>query len=98
MLSDHYRHQITNELEKLLEQEGEEITSKVTILILLTIGMYIGPTRHLEVVPHNAEYDSEKKLHHRCTGADCGDKSETEAMAADDNNDDDNRDPRNRTR
>ena len=52
--SDHYRHQTTNDFEKLLEQEDAKNISKVATPILLTIGMHIGPTRLLEVGPPNA--------------------------------------------
>ena len=93
MPSDHYRHQTTNNFEKLLEQEDAKNTSKVTTLILLTIGMHIGPTRLLNVGLLNAQYDSERKLYEGCTGADWGDDSEIEeAMAADNNEDNDTKD------
>ena len=70
MPSDHYRHQTTNDFEKLLEQEDAKNISKVATPILLTIGMHIGPTRFLEVGPPNAKYDLERRLCKRCTGAD----------------------------
>ena len=57
---------------------------------LLTIGMQIGPTRLLEVGPPNAKYDLEGRLREGCTSADWGNNGETEeAMAADNNKDDD---------
>ncbi len=62
MLLDHYQHQITNDFKKLLELEDVENSSKVFILIFLTIGMHIGLTRLLEVHPPNAEYDLEWRL------------------------------------
>ena len=87
--SDHYRHQSTNNFEKLLEQKNAKNISKVAIPIFLTIRMHIGPTRLLEVSPSNAEYDLEGKLNKRCTGANWGDDGEIkEAMAADDDKDD----------
>ena len=94
MPSDHYRHQTTNNFEKLLEQEDGKNTLKVNIPILLTIGMHIRPTRFLEVGPPNAQYDVRGRLRKRCTDVDWGDDGEIkEAMAADNNKDDDEEDP-----
>ena len=77
-----------------MEQKDAKNISKMAILILLIIGMHIGPTRLLKVGPPNAQYDSEGRLRERCTGADWGDDGEIEeAMAADDDEDDDEKDP-----
>lgn len=58
-------------------------------LILLTIGMYIKPTRLLEVGPLNAKYDLKGRLCKKCTIVDWSDKGKIqEAMVA--NNDKDN--------
>ena len=70
MPSDHYHHNITNNFEKLLEEENAENISEVATLILLTIGVHIGPTRLLEVGLLNTEYDLEGRLCERCTSAD----------------------------
>ena len=92
--SDHYRHQTTNDFKKLLEQEDAENISKVATPILLTIGIHIGPTSLLEVGPSNAKYDSEERLREECTDTDWGDDGEIEeAMAADNNEDNDKDNP-----
>ena len=52
--------------------------------------MHIGPTRLLEIGPPNAKYDLKKRLRERYTSADWGDDGEIEeAIAADDNKDND---------
>lgn len=99
VLLDHYRHETTNDFEKLLDQEDAKNISKVATPILLTIGLHIGPTRLLEVGPPNAVYDLEERLHEGCTGADWGDEGEIEeAMTADNDEDDDAKDPQDKTR
>lgn len=81
-------------MEKLLEQEDTENTSKVAIPILLTIGMHIGPTKLLEVGPPKAKYNSERRLRKGCIGVDWGDQGEIAVvMAAGDDKDDDDKDP-----
>ena len=87
---DHYRHQTINNFKKLLEQKDAENISKVATPILLIIGMHIGPTKLLEIGPPNAEYNSEGRFCERCTGADWGNDSEIEEAMAADNNEDDN--------
>ncbi len=63
-------------------------------LILLTIGMHIRPTGLLEVGQPNAKYDSEERLSEGSIGVDWGDEGEiVKAMAASDNEDDDDKDP-----
>lgn len=91
VLLDHYQYQTTNDIEKLLKQENLENTTKIAIASSLTIGMYIRPTRLLEVGLFNVEYDSVGKLYGRCTDVDWGNEGKIEeAMAAtDDNKDDD---------
>lgn len=99
ILSEHYQHQNTNDLEKLLEQEDVENTSKVALPIFLTIGMYIGPTRLFEVGPPKAVYDSERRLHEGCIGVDWGDQGEIAVvMAAGNDKDDNDKDPQEKTR
>lgn len=46
--SNSYRHQTTNNFEKLLEEEGVESISTIMISILISICMHIGPTGFLE--------------------------------------------------
>lgn len=61
--------------------------------------MHIRPTRLLEVGPPNAEYDLKERLRKRCTGGDCGNNGKIEeAMAADNNKDDDKEDFRKKNR
>lgn len=69
MPSDHYYYQITNDFEKLLEQKDVKNTSKMATSIFLTIGIYIGPTRLLEVGSPNIEYNSEERLRVGCINA-----------------------------
>ena len=62
--------------------------------IFLTINIHIGLTRLLEVGPSNAKYDLDKKLRKGCTNVDWGDDDEIEgAMAADNNEKNDEKDP-----
>lgn len=70
VLSNSYYYKITNNVEKLLEQEDIRNTLKVATPIFLIIGMQIGLTKFLEVGPLNAEFDSKKRLCERCTGVD----------------------------
>lgn len=70
-----------------------ENTSNVATPILLTIDMYIEPTRLLEVGSPNAKYNSEGRLRKRYTSVNCSDKGEIAVtMIADDNKDDDDKD------
>ena len=89
MSSDYYRHQTTNNFEKLLEQEDAENTSKIATPILLTIGMHIGSTSLLEVGSPNAKYDSDERLCKGYTSADWGDNGEIEEAITLDNDEDD---------
>lgn len=66
----------------------------MAIVIFLTIGMYIGPIRLLEVGPFNADYDSEGRLYEGYNNLDWNDEGEIkETMAANNNKDDDKEDP-----
>ena len=91
MLLNHYRYQIINNFEKLLEQKNAENTLKMTTLIFLTICMHIGPIRHLEVGPLIAKYDLQGKLCKGYTSANWGNNSEIEETMAVDNNKDNNK-------
>ncbi len=94
VLSNHYGYQTTNNFKKLLKQKDAENKSKMATTILLAISMHIRLTRLLEVSSFHAEYDLERRLRERCTGADWGDKSEIEeTMTAGNNKDDDDEDP-----
>lgn len=65
----------------------------MTTPILLTIDMHIGLTKLLEVGPPNAKYNLEERLREGYTGMDWGNKGEIEeAMATDNNKDNDNED------
>lgn len=65
----------------------------VTTPILLTIDMYIGLIRLLEVGPPNAKYNLEERLREGYTDMDWGDKGEIkEAMAIGNNKNNDNKD------
>ena len=70
----------------------------MAILIFLTIDMYIGSTRLLEVNPPNTKYDLEEKFHEGYIGADWDNEVEIEAIAIDNNKNNDDKDPQNKTR
>lgn len=57
ILLDFHYYQITNNFEKLLEQEIAKNTLKVVTPIFLTISIYFGLTRLLKVDFLNAKYD-----------------------------------------
>ena len=99
MLLANYCHQITNNFKKLLDQEKVENISKIATPIISTIGIYIKPTRLLELGPPNTEYNLEKRLCKGCTSVNWGNKDEIkEAMAAKNkkNNDEKNFQEKNR--
>lgn len=50
------------------------------------------------LIPHLAEYESEKKLCKEYTSANWGDEGEIEAMDTDDIKDDNDKDPQDKTR
>ena len=94
VLSDHYRRQITNDFEKLLEQEDAKNILKVATPILPMIDMHIRPTSLLEVGPPHVKYDSKKRVRKEYVGADWSDNGKIkETMAADENEDNDKEDP-----
>ena len=66
--------------------------------MFLTIDMYIGSTRLLEVISSNAKYDLEEKFHEGYTGADWGNEGKIKAIAIDNNKNNDDKDPQNKTR
>lgn len=63
--SDSYCYQTTNNFEKLIGQEGAEITSPITTPILLAIRMHIGPTRFLEDGAPKVEFDTDGTIRER---------------------------------
>ena len=66
----------------------------MAILIVLTIEMYIKPTRLLKIDHLKTKYNSKKRLYERCTGVNWSDDGKTiEAIAIDNNKDDDKNDP-----
>lgn len=60
-------------------------------LIFLTIVIYIGLTKLLEVGPPNIKYDSKKRFCEKYTGTDWDDDSEIEEIIIADNNKDNNK-------
>ena len=77
-----------------MKQEDVENISTVATPIFITISIHIGPTRLLEVSPHNAEYYLVRKLPEECTGADwVYDGKIKETMAANNNKEDDKENP-----
>lgn len=76
----------------LLEQKGEKNTSKIATLIFLTISIQMRMTRLLEIGPSNTNYDMENRSYKECTIADYGNKGEIKAMAAENDEDYDDKD------
>ncbi len=94
VLLDSYRHQTTNDFEKLLDLEGRENTSKITAPILLVLRMHIGPTRFLEDGAPNAKFDADRKLYIGSIGWDWDDSAEiVEAIVAFKDDKDEKEDP-----
>ena len=60
--SDSYKYHTTNNFKQLIEKKGSEITSIITIPILITIGIYIGPTEFLESGTPEVVFDIDKKI------------------------------------
>lgn len=54
----------------------------MAITILLTIDIYIGPIKFLEVGPSNAKYDSEQKFCKECININWGDSGKIEEAMA----------------
>ncbi len=99
VLLDYYYYQNTNNFEKILEQKDTENTLKMAIPICLTIGMYIGLTRLLEVGLLNIDYNLKKRLREKYTGINWDNERKIEeAIAASNNKDDDDEDPRDKIR
>ncbi len=96
--SDSYRHQTTNDFEKLLDPEGKENTSMITAPILLVLRMHIGLTRFLEDGAPIAEFDADERLRTRSTGLDWDDSAVGKAIAAVEDDEDEEEDPREKNR
>ncbi len=96
--SDSYRHQTTNDFEKLLDLEGKKNTSMITASILLVLRMHIGPTRFLEDGAPNAEFDANGRLCTGSTSLDWDDNAVAEAIATVEDNEDEEEDPREKNR
>lgn len=60
--SDSYRHQTTNDFERLLDKEGAENTSTITTPILINIYMHIGPTGFLEDGAPEVVFGTDRKI------------------------------------
>ncbi len=98
MPSDIYRHQTTNNFEKLLDLEGQENTLMITASIFLVLCMYIEPTRFLEDGAPNAEFDIDRRLRTGSTGLDWDDIAVAEAITMVEDNEDEEKDPREKNR
>lgn len=59
--------------------------------IFLNIGIYIGPTRFLEIGLFNTKYNLKKRLSKRYTSANQSDNSKMKEVIAMDNNKNDNK-------
>ncbi len=92
MPSDSYRHQTTNEFQKLLDLEGKENSSMITAPILLVLRMHIEPTRFLEDGAPNAKFDADGRLCTRFTGLDWDDNAVAEAIATVEDDEDEEED------
>ncbi len=80
--SDSYRHQTTNDFEKLLDLEGKENTSMIIAPIFLVFRMHIGPTRFLEDGAPNAEFDADGRLRTGSISLDWDDNAVAKDIAA----------------
>ena len=100
MLLNHDQYKTTNNLEKLLEYEDLKNTAIIAAVILLTISMYIGPSRLLEFRSPNVEYHLVKRQLGVATSVDWSDNGEIEEAIAvvGDDKDDDEEDPRDQAR
>ncbi len=96
--SDSYRYQITNDFAKLLDLEGKENNSMITAPILLVLRIHIGPTRFLEDSAPNAEFDADGRLRIGSTSLDWDDSVVAEAIAAVEDDKDEEEDPREKNR
>lgn len=94
VLSDSYRHQITNKFEKLLDYKDKENTLMIIAPIFLILHIYIRPTRLLKDRIPNTEFDADEKLYPRSIGLDWDDSGKIEeAIATDEDDEDEKKDP-----
>ncbi len=99
MSSDSYRHQTTNNFEKLLDLKDAENTSMITAPIFQILRMHIGPTRLLEDSAPNTEFSANRRFRTRSTGLNWYDNTKIEeAIAIDKDDEDKKEDPRGRNR
>ncbi len=93
VLSDNYRHQITNDFEKLLVLKDVENTSMITAPILLVLRRHIGLTRLLKNSAFHAEFDAEGRLCPESTSLDWNERSKIERAIAADKDEEDEKNP-----
>lgn len=89
MLLNSYRHQTTNNFNKLLDLKGAENTSMITAPIFLVLRIYIGPTRLLENSVSNAKFGANKRFRTGSTSLDWDDSTKIEEIIAMDKDDED---------
>ena len=63
MPSNNYQYQITNDLEKVLDQESAENISMIITLIFLVLYMHIGLTTFLEDRIFNVKFDIDERIY-----------------------------------
>lgn len=68
MSSNNYRHQITDDFEKLLDLKGVENTKMIITPIFLVFHILIKPTRLLKNNAPNAKLNAEERLRPGSTG------------------------------
>lgn len=89
VLSDSYRHQITNKFEKLLDYKDKENILIITAPIFLILHIYIWPIRLLENRAPNIEFDADRRLYPRSTGLAWDNSGKIEEAITTDENDED---------
>lgn len=57
-----YKYYSTNNFKYLIDKKGLKITFIITILILTTMDMYIGPIRFLEASAPDVVFDTDRKM------------------------------------
>lgn len=90
--SNTYRHQTTNDFEKLLDLENNKNTSIIITPIFLVFYIYIGLTTFLEDSAPNTEFDIDKRFCPESIGLDCNDSAIVEAIAVIEDDKDEERD------
>lgn len=77
---DSYHHQITNDFEKLLNQEGAKNSWMIFVPIFLVFCMHIRPTRLLKSGAPNTKFDVDGRLRTRSISLDWDDSAKIQEV------------------